>query len=441
MKLARSLSLVLFAPLLLTSVLGGCGTATGCPRGYEVFGGMCVPEGSAPDAGLTRRDVGSASDWVYPDAYSAHVDPSADAPAPLVDAALVPPDAAPTLPDAFACPFPPLFGDVDGDGFGDPARVLGECRETLVGWVDDATDCDDGGSEVHPGAPESCNQTDDDCDGSLDEGVTTTFYVDGDGDGHGRAEHTREACAVPPGHAAAGDDCDDTLVTVFPGASETCNLRDDDCDGMTDELVRTTFHRDADGDGHGDASMRTEACTAPAGYVVSSTDCNDAVASIRPGAPETCNDVDDDCDDLVDDGLSRVTYVADCDRDSHTPTGAEMVVMCRVPSVPPSTCAGGSWRAGASIAADCHDGNASVFPGQTTTFVSPIAGMPAGREFDYNCDGTVTPGVTQLAICSGMFTVSGWASSPTPACGASGAWRTCTGGGGYTTGTVQQRCR
>lgn len=38
--------------------------------------------------------------------------------------------------------------------------------------------------------------------------------TDGDGDGY-----------------AAEDDCDDGLSTVFPGAAEVCNERDDNCDG------------------------------------------------------------------------------------------------------------------------------------------------------------------------------------------------------------------
>lgn len=34
-------------------------------------------------------------------------------------------------------------------------------------------------------------------------------------------------------------------------------------------------------------------------------DCDDTNAAIYPGASESCNDVDDDCDGLVDDGLQR----------------------------------------------------------------------------------------------------------------------------------------
>ena len=50
-----------------------------------------------------------------------------------------------------------------------------------------ANDCDDADASVHPGAEEACNGVDDDCDGEIDEGVRTTFFLDADGDGHGDA--------------------------------------------------------------------------------------------------------------------------------------------------------------------------------------------------------------------------------------------------------------
>ena len=50
-------------------------------------------------------------------------------------------------------------------------------RSAPEGYVDDATDCDDGDESVNPDAIETCNETDDDCDGSVDEEVfdATTY--------------------------------------------------------------------------------------------------------------------------------------------------------------------------------------------------------------------------------------------------------------------------
>jgi hypothetical protein len=102
-------------------------------------------------------------------------------------------------------------------------------------------------------------------------------------------------------------DCDDTEASVHPNATETCNGIDDDCDNSTDEGVQNTYYHDSDGDGYGDAGDSTQACSAPANHVADSTDCNDNDGSIHPNATETCNGVDDNCSDEIDEGLSRPT--------------------------------------------------------------------------------------------------------------------------------------
>jgi hypothetical protein len=68
--------------------------------------------------------------------------------------------------------------------------------------------------------------------------------------------------------------------------------------------VPTTFYADADGDGYGNASVSIQACTASAGYVNDSTDCDDNNSAIYPNATEISNGLDDDCDGLVDDSTT-----------------------------------------------------------------------------------------------------------------------------------------
>lgn len=77
---------------------------------------------------------------------------------------------------------------------------------------------------------------------STSGGSTTTgcvpkaWYLDVDGDGHGDPQAVMMACDAPTGHVPVGDDCDDSRKGVFPGAAETCNGVDDDCDDFTDEF-------------------------------------------------------------------------------------------------------------------------------------------------------------------------------------------------------------
>ncbi|MFO0687031.1 MAG: MopE-related protein [Sandaracinus sp.] len=161
------------------------------------------------------------------------------------------------------------------------------------------TDCNDADPNIHPGAMEMCDAfgVDEDCD-------PTTFGVrDADGDGH--------VAATCCNGASCGDDCDDARADVFTGSTETCNERDDDCDTAIDEgLATTTYAPDCDRDGYGNEAVASvTACGTPttllgcANGVWTATlgDCDDAMASVHPGASETCNGLDDDCNGTNDD--------------------------------------------------------------------------------------------------------------------------------------------
>lgn len=104
------------------------------------------------------------------------------------------------------------------------------------------------------------------------------------------------------------EDCDDEDATSFPGGVEVCDGANNDCDGAVDEEATDAvpFFRDADGDGHGNPTLTTLACTPPPGYTASGDDCDDTAPDAFPGAAEVCNDgIDQDCDgDLSDCVLS-----------------------------------------------------------------------------------------------------------------------------------------
>jgi len=138
-------------------------------------------------------------------------------------------------------------------------------------------DCDDTHPGIYPGAPEQCDNRDNDCDGSL-----PPEEADGDEDGS-------PLCA----------DCDDADPTSYPGAPELCDNVDNDCDTVTDEFVSVC--------GLGD-------CTST-GY------CSAGVDTCVPGPPSTevCDGRDNDCDgavppvELDDDGDGLADCEGDCD--------------------------------------------------------------------------------------------------------------------------------
>ncbi|MDB4962798.1 MAG: hypothetical protein JWP01_2797 [Myxococcales bacterium] len=219
---------------------------------------------------------------------------------------------------AIGCELETWFADGDGDGFGAPADRMESC-EVPAGHVADGTDCDDASASIHPSATELCNGTDDDCDGAVDENLTSlTWYADGDGDGAGAPGTAVVSCDMPLGHVASGLDCNDANDTVHPGAAELCNAVDDDCDGTFDEGAPGTFwYLDLDHDGYGAPGASVMSCGAPTDYAANDLDCNDADDGVHPGATETCGTIDRNCDGAVQpccgDGFADLEAGEQCD--------------------------------------------------------------------------------------------------------------------------------
>lgn len=188
-----------------------------------------------------------------------------------------------------------LGRDADGDGFIDAAC----CNGDVCG-----VDCNDGLRNVNPDAPEVCNAIDDDCDGSVDEGVTETFYRDVDGDSYGDPTITMQGCSAAEGWTVLCCDCNDRDPRFNPAATELCMPAgsDEDCDDATDEGCDCTF-MGSRACGPGAPFAGVGVCRDGTQTCASSGTLSDCTGAVSPTA-EVCNGLDDDCNGTADEAFS-----------------------------------------------------------------------------------------------------------------------------------------
>lgn len=118
--------------------------------------------------------------------------------------------------------------DLDGDGY--PSNL----------------DCDDTSSSVYPGAPELCNNIDDNCNALVDENAGDFWYSDDDEDGYG-STIIGLSCDPIAGGVIDGNDCDDNNPNIYPGNPAQIDGLDSDCDGVLDWAVTIYVAVDDDG--------------------------------------------------------------------------------------------------------------------------------------------------------------------------------------------------
>lgn len=261
------------------------------------------------------------------------------------------------------------YPDNDGDGFfsqtGITCTVGVDCPEPNSDTQ--GNDCNDDAANANPGIAEETALTcqdglDNDCDDLADgddPDCQVTYHIDNDGDGF--FSEDSQICILgtadcpPADSSSSGNDCDDADSAVNPDAEEnTVNLctdgKDNNCNTLIDaddpscQSLTVTHYPDEDGDGYFSATGVT--CTLGVdcpGTVneVQGDDCRDSKSSDPPSCPldpancatastslrnncaicihpditwldNSCNGVDNDCDELFDEDYAQNTIVTSC---------------------------------------------------------------------------------------------------------------------------------
>jgi hypothetical protein len=284
----------------------------------------------------------------------------------------------------------------------DRTCVMGPC---LSGYANldrnDATGCEHT-CQVWPPVAETCNDQDDDCDGQTDE----TFDKQNDPANCGSCGH---GCSFPHATAlcvagqcrmgacdngyrdlrnGATDGCE-YQCPVMPVGAESCNGKDDNCDGLTDE----TFDKQNDPAncntcGHVCSFPRAQAlCVAGQcrmgacldGYrdlANGDADGCEYECPVWPPVAEACNGKDDNCDGLTDETFDKQNDPLNCTTCGHVCAFPHAQALC---------------VAGQCVMGPCAVGYRDLANGATDGCEYQCPVMPLAAETcngkDDNCDG------------------------------------------------------
>ncbi len=173
---------------------------------------------------------------------------------------------------------------------------------------------------------ETCDNFDEDCDGTIDNGLTQACYTGAQGtENVGTCHGGTETCNAGQWGACVGE--------VTPVVDTLCDGLDSDCDNIGDIAegcaclendTQSCYTGPPATQGKGNCQDGTQTCTAAGQW-------GSCVGEVLP-VGETCDNADEDCDEVIDNGLSVPCYTG--------PQGTENVGECQGGT---QTCAAGQW--------------------------------------------------------------------------------------------------
>ena len=220
------------------------------------------------------------------------------------------------------------YADTDGDGYGSTTDTVSTCNPQPVGYITLSGDCNDAVAAINPVATEACNDTDDNCDGIIDNmavcpapatlantvGTTSAVLTWANlpcADSYSvRYRQKTGATTYGPWSASVNVSTNTHTLTgllnlaTYQWAVKSVCVGNESAESdnlFTTTCLSTTYYADTDGDSYGSTTDTVNTCNPqPVGYITLSGDCNDAAAAINPTAAEACNDLDDNCDGIID---------------------------------------------------------------------------------------------------------------------------------------------